>query len=173
MNKEQLLAKAIELYDNSLYLDAFELFDKIIEQNPECEETYFYAGQCCEKMFYEHKAIEYYSKGIMKCLNIEYISDYHLNIGNCCIRLSRIDEAVFHYDKASELEDNYPIAQFNKAIAFLCINDYDEALLIFEILKNNNLYDTINSIKLDKYIEFCKNKTQRDNGDDTGDGSVC
>ena len=158
MNKKTLLAKAVELYDNSLYLEAYELFYKIISQNSECEECYYYAGKCCEKMFYEYKAIEYYSKGIKKCSNCEHISDYHLDLGNCYIKLSKIDEAIFHYNEASKFEANYLIAQFNKAKAFLCINDYDEALLIFEDLKRKNTHDLINNIKLDEYLQFCKNK---------------
>lgn len=158
MNNNSLFIKAMHFYNTSSYCEAVELFDRIIDKNPECEECYYYAGQCCEKVFFECKAIEYYLKGIEKCIDEECISDYHLDIGNCYIKLSKIDEAIFHYDEASKFEDNYLMAQFNKAKAFVCINKFNEALSIFENVKNNNTNGVINTNKLDGYLQFCKKR---------------
>jgi len=158
MNKEAIFKRALEYYRNSLYCEAGELFDEIIKKNPRCEECYFYAGRCCENLFFESKAIEYYLKGIKFCLNNEYIADYHLDIGNCYIKLSKIDEAIFHYDEASKFEDNYMVAQFNKARAFVCINDYKSALSIFEFIRKNDDYDKINNNMLDEYVQYCERK---------------
>ena len=157
MNKDFLFEKALDYYNNSLYCDAIWLLDEIICQNPEYEECYFYAGRCCENVFFESKAIEYYLKGIEKCSNKEYTSDYHLHIGNCYIKLSKIKDAILHYDEAANFEGNHIVAQLNKARAFVCIKEYEKALAIFEQVKEAEVGD---ATYIDKYVKYCKTKHQ-------------
>ena len=146
------IAKTYELFDDGLYNEALESFEKIVSELPNCEKHYFYLGMCYEKLDYEEKAVFYYKKGLELCDDVEYISDYHLNIGKNLIYLSRLNEALYHFEKAEAFEPNREFAVYNKAVVYICQKKYSKALMMLQTIKK------LDKQKIEKLVNYCKYK---------------
>lgn len=141
-------------YDNGNYIKAIQHYEQILQHSNNFEECYFYIGLCYENLQYEAKAIEYYNRGIKICNNPEHISDYHLNIGNCYLMLSRLEDALYHFEESRKCIENENISKFNIGVVYTCQHKYKDALSIFKEIMNNGF----NTTKLNHYISFCESK---------------
>lgn len=154
MNYKDYYLEGKKQYDKRDYFEAIEFYRKAIKQNEQYEPCYFELGRCYEKLHYEIKAIEYYQTGLQMCSNPEYISDYHINIGNCYILLSNPDKSIFHFNEGEKCSSNYIICQYNKAVAYTCIKDYEKALTLYKFVWNSGMMKN----ELKHHMNYCIKK---------------
>lgn len=125
-----------------------------MDENQDSEECYWHLGMCYEKIDNDTKAVDYYKKGLELCNDSEYVSDYHLNIGRSLLMLSRLSEALFHFDKASEFEGNRLFAMHNKAIVYMCQKNFEKALQLL----NYVICEGLDNSRIRQHLDYCRNK---------------
>ena len=136
----------------NMYEDALNLFKKAKEINPFNADVYYYLGVYYRTIKEYEKAIQHYNKAIS--LNDKEPEPY-LDLGICYFKLRDIDKALYCSQKAYDLNNNDLTPLFNKAMVFIFIKKYGEALEILENLKSQGYYDE----KIQEDIDYCKTQS--------------
>jgi len=123
-----ILEKAITLHQKNEFEQAQNLYEKIIEQEPDnFEATHLLA---CLNM--QLKNFDYAFKLISKCININPLHHApHNNLGLIFKELNEYEKAIKAFTKAIDLKSNYAEAYNNLAISLKDIKLYEEAIKNF------------------------------------------
>ena len=123
-----ILEKAIDLHQKNEFEQAQNLYEKIIEQEPNnFEATHLFA---CLNM--QLKNFDYAFKLISKSININPLHHApHNNLGVIFKELKEYEKAIKAFTKAIDLNSNYAEAYNNLAISLKDIKLYEEAIKNF------------------------------------------
>jgi tetratricopeptide (TPR) repeat protein len=125
-------------YFKKLYIDAIEIFDKIIELNKNYVSAMVSKGAALAELDRFEEAIKSFEKAIKIYPNYDAAWN---NKGVALAKLSKFKEAIESYDKALKINQDYFEAWNNRGAALAELNNYKEALECFdEALRINRNY---------------------------------
>ena len=111
---ELLLKQADFLRDLKQYQEAMDLYNQIIQLNPNYSNAYFNRGVAYDDLKEYKKAIADYTKAIELDPNYTYA---YYNRGVAYYHLKEYENAILDYTKAIKLDPNFQLAKDNLKIA--------------------------------------------------------
>ena len=119
-------------------------------------ETMLWIYQVGYKQFEEKKLEQALSIFLTLAILNPHICDYLIALGTAQLALAQKTQALHTFSLASILEPEHPIIRFRCAEIYLDSEQFDDALLELEALREIIEKEKLNSIK--PYFEFLKNK---------------
>ncbi|HUV02603.1 MAG TPA: tetratricopeptide repeat protein [Desulfobacteria bacterium] len=124
---------------------AVEIFDKIIQLDPEDARAYYNRGNAYRNLQQYDRAIKDYTTALG--VDPTYVNAY-INRGNVYSRLERYAEAIADYDSALKLRSSYK-AYVNRGNAYLHLNRFSEAIEDFQTALDLDTVDVNNRARDD------------------------
>jgi len=135
---------ALAYYRNQDYEQAIEEFRRVIRDNPNIYQAYYYLGEIYNKIEQNHDlAINYYEQAIS--YNRSYVRAY-LSLGDLYLKNEETYKAMAQYLKALEYNPEYPDAHFRLALAYIQMGMREAA--IEELRKTLHLDSSNNEARL-------------------------
>ena len=130
MNTENIKIKdictlGIDNFKKNNFLEAENLFKKIINIKPDHEEANFFLGLVQANANNFNKAKEFFNKTIE--INVNHIDAYY-NLGIIFDIQRQYQKSIEYYKKAIDLNPNFAIAYNNLGIIFYKIREYEKAI---------------------------------------------
>jgi tetratricopeptide (TPR) repeat protein len=130
-----LFSRGYEAYEQGMYQQAIEYFDRVLAIEPNFLEALNYKGVALLDLRRHQEAIEYYDRAL--AIDPNYLEALN-NKGNALVGQERILEAIEYYDRALAIDANYVKALINKGVTIdntggdtqEAIEYYDRALAI-------------------------------------------
>lgn len=119
---------ALVLYFKKDYLAAINQFFKVIENNKDFLEAYYYIAITYNKLSKFSEAIEYFNRALM--IKEDYF-DARFNLATCLINLNRFDEAIDSLKKCLRQRPNDCEIYNNLGTAYLKKDMIDESIFNF------------------------------------------
>ena len=119
---------ALALYEEGKYKEAMEIYDKLIEANPEDISANKGKGRAFHKLEKYEQAIECYNKAL-KCIDKNTLNgnpqscSLWVDIGLSYIEIGNYEEAINSFNKALEIDPDFIAAKEGKEKALKAINN--------------------------------------------------
>ncbi len=120
----QALSLAARQIDSGQLPQAEAILQQIFKQNPKHAEVLHLLGVLAHKTGNTAQAIKFIEKAIKLQPDNPH---YHINYGEMCRLLNRLDDAIYHGEQAIKLHPLNPNAHSNLGIAYYDKKDYDRA----------------------------------------------
>lgn len=127
MRSENIIWKAKYLQKKN-WLSAVKVLKEGIEEFPDNGELHEELGKVYSNKKLYKKAIEHYQKALNTSANT---NNLNFKIGNAYLSLKKARLAINYYNK---IEENFPEAMYNKAIALTNINKRKESIIILQTI---------------------------------------
>ena len=151
-NIQTLFKKGILSYDKGNIEEAIEIFQDIINQQPDFSEAYINLGDAYYKSNKVNEAIGYWKKALSIDSNL--ITCY-INIGNAFYSQNNINDALPHWHVAVTLAPDNTTALMNLGAAYEKLGDISNAFKYYEQYLNYGLKD-----KSKDYVQILKKVTE-------------
>ncbi len=123
------LERGNKLFEEKKYREALEVYNEIVNKNPDAYIIFLNIGNCYFQMEDYDKAEESYKKVLEKdSQNVDAI----IAIGNCYINRGKKEEALKWYGKIEFEKINDPIVLYNIGNSFYENSQYNEALKYYK-----------------------------------------
>ncbi len=124
-----LLAQGKQWFAQRNYQAANQTLTTYVLHFPTDPNGYFWLGKVAENEGSWQKAINFYAKSLMLAKRLGMDSEeLRVNLGNAVLRQNYLDEAIFDYQRAIEINDKNILAHFNLSKAFLLKGQYEKSL---------------------------------------------
>jgi tetratricopeptide (TPR) repeat protein len=129
LNHEAWLSTGKDLFEQGMYEEAINSFDRSIEINPELHEAYYIRGIALDNLGNSKEAIASLDRAI------EINPDKHKawsNRGAVLVNLGRYEKAIASFDQATEIKPDFLEAWYNRGNALFNLGRYGEAIASFD-----------------------------------------
>src|SRR5918999_167464 len=124
-----LYSRGYEAYEQGMYQQAIEYFDRVLAIDPNFLEALHYKGSALNSLQRHQEAIEYYDRAL--AIDPNYVNVL-ISKGNVLVGLQRYEEAIEHYDRALAIAPNSVVALNNKGATLHDLGRYQEAIEYFD-----------------------------------------
>ncbi|CAD8209482.1 unnamed protein product [Paramecium pentaurelia] len=150
----QLFNEGYNLYWEDKYLEAIELLDQSIQQDPNNHQSLWCKGDCLRGLTKFEDAITWYDKALI--IDTKHINSFG-GKGDCLRQLRKYDESLKILDQALTINPQHKLSLQSKGLWLEDQQNYKEALIYYEksLKINPNDQQTINQKKI------CENKLKQ------------
>jgi tetratricopeptide (TPR) repeat protein len=137
-----LLKQGKQLLADRNYQAANQCLATYISHFPTDPSGYFWLGRVADDSGDSRKAINYYAKSLTLAKRLGMDSpELRVNLGNAVLKLNYLDEAIFDYQRAIEIDDKNMLAHVNLSKAFLLKGQYEKSLEQLSLCSQLGLVD--------------------------------
>ncbi len=144
-NLEKIFKSAVENHQKNNLEAAINLYNKILETDPNNSTVYYNLGLAYDEKKYFDDAIKYYKKVIE--IDPNFLSA-HFNLGIIYKKLGEVEKEIICYEKTISINPNHSKANNNLGLAFKKLGEYSKAKKYYEtaIKADPNLVEAHNNL---------------------------
>lgn len=124
-----LFKKALELHQAGNYEEAKNIYQQLLETNPEDADLLHVYGILLAQIGDFQNAVQYLENALKLEPNS---STFHNSMGNALWHMEKYPEAIQHYERSIQLQPNSAVAHNNLGNLYCKINRYDKAVVHYQ-----------------------------------------